>query len=209
MTPGCLRPLRGIASLLALAVPAAPAGEPLTSIEVRFKLVDAAGQPVRETPVRLTLAWGNGWQAPSSGTQVLTNAAGQATLLAWATPEPRSRKVPSNFFTQTASAPQPTVHFSIGAELTFLGRPWLVVASADRFPDGTSAQLEGMKIYGRDETGTFSLPARQLAAGWQLPGIHGMLTTPGFQVGRFTITPDAGGWIVDLWVQREGEPIAR
>lgn len=200
-----LRYLTGIV----LAVPATVAAQESKAVEVRFQVVDSAGQAIAGAPIRLVLALGQGWQVPEAGLRAVTGSAGDVNWTVNAAPERKRRKLPTNFSTQTLSPVEDTIHLAVGVELTYLGRSWLVVAAGDRFDNGTTAQLDGLKIYGRDQTGNFSILAVQKAGAWYLPGVSGALTTPGFSVHRLAIAPAVRGWTMDLTVQRASEPVAR
>jgi hypothetical protein len=200
--------LRRLAGLL-FAIPVALAAPEPPTIQVRLELIDSGGVPMAGAPVRLVLASGPGWQQPDAGAQAVTGMAGEVHWSVAAAPERRRRKLPTNFFTQMLSAAEDTIHVAVGVELTYLGRPWLVVGAGDRFGNGTTAQLDGLKVYGRDQTGSFSLPATQSEGAWTLPGVPGTLTTPGFLVRRLAISPVERGWAVELTVQRASEPVAR
>jgi hypothetical protein len=192
-----------------LALPAAVAAQESRSIEVRLQLVDSAGQPIAGAPVRVVLALGEGWQSPNAGLKAITGGAGEVAWTLAATPEVRRRKLPSNFVTHTLAPVENTTHLAIGVELAYLGQAWLVVGAGDRFGNGTTAQLDGVRIYGRDETGSFSRPAVQRGGAWYLPGVPGALTTPGFAAQRLAIAPAERGWTVDFVLQRANEPVAR
>jgi hypothetical protein len=192
---------------VALASPAVP--QPSVPIEVRFTLLDADGKPVAGVPVRLVLATGSGWQRADAGSQVTTNESGEIRWSTRGLPEARRRKMPTNFFTQSTSAPQETMHLAIGAQLSYLGRPWLVVSEGDHFANGTTAQLDGVRVYGLSADGMFSAQASVRNGVWQLPGVPSPLTTPGHQVARFAMTHAGGGWVVELTIKRLPEPVIR
>ena len=200
-----LRHLSGMLLSILVAV-AAQAAQP---IEVRFKVIDSAGQAIIGAPIRLVLALGQTWHLPEAGMRATTGSGGEVNWTANALPERRRRKLPTNFFTQVLAPAEDTIHLAVGVELTYLARAWLVVGAGDRFDNGTTAQLDGLKIYGRDQSGNFSLPAVQKEGAWYLPGVPGALTTPGFLVHRLAIAPAERGWTMEFTVQRASEPVAR
>lgn len=200
--------LRHLTGLL-LTVPAAVAAQESSTIEVRVKVIDSAGEAIAGAPIRLVLAQGQGWQLPEAGMRTRTGSAGEVTWTVNALPERGRRKLPTNFSTQTLSPAEDTIHLAVGVELTYLARPWLVVGAGDRFNNGTTAQLDGLKIYGRDQVGNFSLPAVQKQGAWYLPGAPGALTTPGFTVQHLAIAPAGRGWTMEFTLQRANEPVVR
>jgi hypothetical protein len=117
--------------------------------------------------------------------------------------------MPTNFFTQAVSATQETVHLAIAVQLSYLGRPWLVVSEADHFANGTTAQLDGVRVYGLDAEGSFTVQATVRNGSWQLPGIPWPLTTPGHLVARFAMTPAGNGWAAELVIKSLPEPKRR
>lgn len=210
MIPPATRKIRALATCLALALPVCAVADPSPSLQVRFQLLDANGSPLAGAPIRLTLAVGQGWQRPEAGFRTVTDNLGEVHWSTAAAPERRRRKWPTNFITQTFSAAQYTSHIAIGTELAYVARPWLVVCAADRFANGASAQLDGLRLYGRDKAGNFSVQATRQADGtWRMPGVPGAFTTPGFNVERFSLEPNADGWSVELAIQRLSEPVRR
>lgn len=204
-SPWFIRHLTG----LLLCVPVVVSAQAAQTIEVRFKVIDSGGQAIVGAPIRLVLAQGQAWHLPEAGVRAVTGSGGEVTWTVNALPERRRRKLPTNFVTQALAATEETVHLAVGVELTYLARPWLVVGAGDRFDNGTTAQLDGLKIYGRDQSGNFSLPAVQREGAWYLPGLAGALTTPGFLVRRLAIAPVERGWAMDFTLQRASEPVTR
>ena len=194
---------------LLLSVPMAVAAQAVQTIEVRFKAIDSAGQAIVGMPVRLVLALGQGWQLPEAGMRAMTGSGGEVNWTVQAAPERKRRKLPTNFFTQTVAPTEDSIYLAVGVELTYFARPWLVVGAGDHFDNGATAQLDGLRIYGRDQIGHFSLPAVQREGAWYLPGVPGALTTPGFLVHRLAVTPAERGWTMEFTVQRASEPVAR
>lgn len=188
----------------------APAlAESTTPLEIQLGLLAPDSTALKETPVRLVLANAPGWQNPESGVRLRTDEKGIARWSTRGLIDRRHRKLPSNFFTQLAAPTQETFHFSVAAQLSYLGKEWLLVTELDCFADGTSAQLDGVRLYGQDSAGAFTVPVNQDARGWHFPGLALPATTPGFQVARLGAVPSGSGWSVEWVLRRLPEPIVR
>lgn len=194
------------ALLLGLALVPAQAADPL---QVRLRLVDGEQRVLAGVEVRAVSALEAGWQAEDAGEPRITGEDGTARWLVPNGTTTRRRKRPTNFLTQLFSTRQVTQHAAIAVELEWLGRPWRVVFAGDRFADGTTAQLDGFRIHGRDDAGTFSRPVSQRDGGWDFPGVPGRLTTPGFTVQHLDLNHEARGWTLDLEVRRHPDPVVQ
>jgi hypothetical protein len=201
--------LRAAAVCLLIHPMTSSATQPTVPIVVRLTLQDQEGKPIGAAPIRLVTTDMPDWQQPGAGAQLITDALGEARWSFPGRPAIRQRKLPTNFFTQITSRAQETTHFAIGAQLPYVGRTWLVVTAADRFPDGTVAQLDGLRVYGLDANGAYTVPATFKDGAWRLPGIAWPLTTPGAEVSRFTIAPLNGGWEIAVTIRRMAEPVVR
>lgn len=202
--------MRVVAIAAGISAGAAPsaAAEPVP-IDIEFHYVDGLDQPLAQRPVRLVLAIGDAWQQARAGHSTVTDAAGVVQWTTHAVFPMRRRKLPTNFLSQTFSLPQKVTHLAIALELDYLGHPWLIAASVDRFPDGTSAQLDPLRVWGRDTSGAFTVPAIRRGEAWQLPGIPGVVSTPGHEVVSFRLDPANMGWAARLVVRRHDDPVAR
>lgn len=183
--------------------------QPAVVVEVRFRLQLEDGTPVAGAPVRLVMGEGPGWQAAEAGARLQTDARGEARLPVSVPLGQRRRKLPTNFFTQLASARQDTLHITVAAELPYMGRPWLYAATVDRFPNGTSVQLEGTRVFGPDPQGRFTQPGRLVEGDWVLPGVDGRLTVPGHVVRHLVLEPVPTGWRLEVVLYRQPEPVRR
>ncbi|MBK9442201.1 MAG: hypothetical protein IPN53_13210 [Comamonadaceae bacterium] len=183
--------------------------ELMRDLDVQLTLLDTDSSPIAGAPVRLVLANAPGWQDAGSGIKLKTDGHGMAR---WLTPGPvdrRQRKLTTNFFTQLVSPTQETFHFSVAAQLSYLGREWLLVTDVDYFANGTSAQRDGIRLYGVDAKGAFSVPVRRDGNGWHFPGLAWPVNSPGFHVTKLSATPRGTGWSVDWVLRRLPEPIAQ
>lgn len=176
--------------------------ETTTAIDVQLTLLAADGGPLAGSPLRLVLANSPGWQDALAGTRLACDEHG---IVRWSTRGPvehRQHKLPTNFFTQLVSPAQKTDHFAIAAQLPFLGRDWLFVAGVDHFANGTSAQVDGLRVYGADAAGTYSVAVQRDNAGWHFPGVAWPVSDPGYQVANLSAAPTAGGWSLALTLRR-------
>jgi hypothetical protein len=195
-----------LALLLGLALEPVQAADPL---QVRLQLVDGEQRALAGVELRAVSTLEAGWRLVDAGQTRITGEDGTACWLIPHGTATRKRKRPTNFFTQLFAPRRTTQHTAIAVELDWLGRPWRVVFAGDRFADGTTAQLDGLRMYGRDEAGSFSRPVIQRDGAWEFPGVPGRLTTTGFTVQYLSLEHEARGWTLDLGVQRHADPVPR
>lgn len=179
------------------------------SLQVRLRLVDGEQRALAGVEVRAVSTLEEGWQSADAGETRITGEDGTACWLIPHGTATRQCKRPTNFFTQLFAARQLTQHVALAVELVWLGRPWRVVFAGDRFADGTTAQLDGLWIHGRDEAGNFSRPVSQRDGAWAFPGVPGRLTTPGFTVLQLSLEHETPDWTLDLGVQCHPDPVVR
>lgn len=200
----------GLCALFTLPVAgSSPVSKPSVPVAVHFQLTAADGTPLAGAPVRLVLGTGPGWQGAQAGGRFVADSRGEIRFPANLALETRRRKLPTNFTTQLLSSAQETQHLTAAVELPYLGRPWLYVAAVDRFANGTSAQLDGLRVFGRDPQGGFTVAARMQDGAWLLPGVDAPLRPPGHEVTRFVLEPAGSGqsWKVILAFVRHPEPV--
>lgn len=194
----------GLALGAAMPLPAAD-----VPILVKVLVQDPESRPMPGTPVRVVLAQGEGWQRAEAGHAGITDGGG---WIAWRTrgaPVQRSRKMPTNFTTQALAAPQPTTHFAVGVEQPWFGKPRLVVSGADRFPDGTTAQLEPLRVLNAGPDGAFTLESAFAAGEWKYPDLETPMNTAPQRWTAYRIEPDGEGWTITIAVRRLAEPVRR
>jgi hypothetical protein len=110
---------------------------------------------------------------------------------------------------------QKTHHLIVAAELGYMTFRWLYVVDVYRFPDGTSALLDGLSIYTPDAGGRFTRLAAHDASGWQMADLGGMvLTTAGYEPWDFMLQPDESDpthrrWSLRIAFRRQPEPVRR
>lgn len=198
-----------VAGWLLLAATAPALADVTTTLQVHLKLVTADSAPLVGVPVRLVLANGADWQGALAGERLVSDEKGEIHWSTRGTVEHRQRKLPSNFFSQLVSSAQETVHFSVAAQLPFLGREWLFVTSVDYFASGASVQFDGIRLYGMDGAGAFNVAVTRDAAGWHFPGVAWPVSDPGYQVASLSVAPSGAGWTVALTMRRLPEPVVR
>lgn len=191
----------------ACAAPPKPADD--VPVEVRLLLQDTEIRPLPRTPVRVVLAQGEGWQRAGAGYSGLTDDEGWITWRTRGVPQARSQKMPTNFTSQLVAAPQPTQYFAVGVEQPWFGKPRLVVNGADRFPDGTTAQLERARVFSPDATGAFTLEATFANGAWRYPDIETPMMSASQRVTAFRIEPLGEGWRITIAVRRLAEAVRR
>jgi hypothetical protein len=123
--------------------------------------------------------------------------------------------MPTNFVSSLVSHRQRTDHLSVAAELGFMTFRWLYTVDVYRFPDGTSALLDGLSVYTPDSGGRFTTRATHDESGWRMADLGGMvLTTPGYQPVHVTLLPDESDsthqrWSLRVEFQRQPAPMRR
>jgi hypothetical protein len=190
------------------------AAAPVT-IDVHFTLTDLDSNPLARQPVRLVVGSEPGWQNPDAGKRFVTDANGEYRFSTKAVLDQRLRKMPTNFMSSLLSRKQRTNHLSVAAELGYMTFRWLYAVDVYRFPDGTSALLDGLSVYTPDSGGRFTTRATHDESGWRMADLDGMvLTTPGYQVGQVTLLPDESDsthqrWTLRVAFQRQPAPMPR
>jgi hypothetical protein len=190
------------------------AAAPVT-IDVRFTLTDLDSRPLAGQSVRLIVGLEPGWQNPDAGKRFVTDANGEYRFSTQAVLDQRLRKMPTNFVSSLVSRRQRTDHLSVAAELGFMTFRWLYTVDVYRFPDGTSALLDGLSVYTPDSGGQFTTRATHDESGWRIADLGGMvLTTPGYQPAHVTLLPDESDlthqrWRLHVAFQRQPPPMRR
>ncbi|MGH7712612.1 MAG: hypothetical protein ACREOG_15075 [Gemmatimonadaceae bacterium] len=180
---------------------------------MHFKLTELDATPLSGCPVRVVV--GDGWQDCDAGKRFVTDANGEHHFITQAFIDKRSRKMPTNFMSSLVSRKQITDHLTVAAELGYLTFRWLYAVDVYRFPDGTSALLDGFSVYSADAAGRFTHRAVPNASGWRMAGLEGLvLTTPGYQPWGVTLEPSALDpaqleWTLRIAFQRQPEPVRR
>ena len=182
------------------------------TLEVHFKLTDLEYHPLPGAAVRLVFGVQPGWQNPDAGRRFVTDAKGEYRFRTTAVIDQRLRKMPTNFVRSLLSRKQNTDHVAVATELEYAGYRRLYALDLYRFPDGTTALLDGFSVYTRDPLGRFSIPAAHDASGWWMVDLNGMvLTTPGYEPSEFLLQPDPAGegWSLRLTFKRWPAPALR
>lgn len=182
------------------------------TLEVHFKLTDLEYHPLPGAAVRLVFGVQPGWQNPDAGRPFVTDANGEYRFRTAAVIDQRLRKKPTNFVSSLLSRRQNTDHVAVAAELEYLGFRRLYALDLYRFPDGTTALLDGFSVYSLDTLGRFTIPAAHDASGWRMADLNGLLlTTPGYEPGDFLLQPDPAsqGWSLRLALKQWPPPMPR
>lgn len=185
---------------------------PPVTLDVHVTVLSPDRTPAAGIPLRVVLGTALTWQAPDAGTALVTGDDGMVHVTGPLVLDDRRHKMPTNFFTSLVASRERTRHVQVAVELEYAGRPWLTAIDLDHFENGTSAQLEPMRVYGRAANGRFTddIPLRDGARNARLPkGL--VLPVPGFDVNAATLEPDAsvpGGtrWRLKLTLTRWPEP---
>jgi hypothetical protein len=147
--------------------------------------------PAVGVPARIVTGSALTWQAPEMGERVMTDSNGVCALELIVSLDDRRRKLPSNFFASLMSSPVRTQHLQVAVELEHAGRPWLTAIDIDHFENGTSAQLEPIRIFGRAANGRFTDDVPLLNGSWHARLPKGVVTSvPGFDVSGVSLEPD-------------------
>jgi hypothetical protein len=188
---------------------------PLVSLVAHPAIDDVDSRPLAGQPVRLIVGLEPGWQNPDAGKRFVTDANGEYRFSTQAVLDQRLRKMPTNFVSSLLRRRQRTEHLGVAAELGFMTFRWLYTVDVYRFPDGTSALLDGLSVYTPDSGGRFTTRAPHDESGWRMADLGGMvLTTPGYQPAHVTLLPDESdsthpGWRLHVAFQRQPPPIQR
>lgn len=189
----------------------AVSAQPLpVTVDLQFALTMPGDAPAAAAPVRMVLAPQPQKSAPGAGVNFQTDANGRYTARVAATITEMRRKKPTAFWPQLVARPERTRHFSVGAELPYAGQQWLYVIELDYFEGGTTARIDAMRVYARDDTGAYTREATLRDGAYTMPGL-GTLTTPGYTVAKAMLEPGAGGnqWKLTLALARAPEPVRR
>ncbi len=184
------------------------------ALEVRFKLTDRDYKPLPAVPVRIVFGSDPGWQNPSAGQRVVTDAKGEATLKANVVLDKQLRKMPTNFASSLLSRPQETDHLRVAAEMEYMDQHWLYIVDIVRFPGGDVMQ-DDFSLYTADAQGRFTQKAEQSANGWKIAGLGGLvLTKPGYEPWDFNLDIDPTDsshkrWILRLAFMKYPAPVRR
>jgi hypothetical protein len=201
-------------AMATLGVPVDSSAAPVT-IDVRFTLTDVDSKPLAGQSVRLVVGSQPSWQNPDAGERFVTDANGEYRFSTKAVLDQRQRKMPTNFLSSLLSRPQRTDHLSVAAELGYMTFRWLYAVDVYRFPDGTSALLDGLSVYTPDSGGRFTTRAAHDESGWRMAELGGLvLTTPGYQPVHVTLLPDESDstrprWNLHVAFQRQPTPMRR
>lgn len=166
-------------------------------------------------PLRVIVGTPPGWQLADAGTRCVTGDDGSCNLESPLVLEDRRRKLPSNFLSTLLASRERTRHLQVGLELEYAGRPWLTVIDADRFGNGTTAQLDPMRVYGRATDGRFTDDVPRNDGAWRkrLPSGQ-VMSLPGFDVTSVQLDPDPDVpndalWRLLVGLTRWADPVLR
>ena len=184
-------------------------------LSVSVKLVDAQGDPVAGLPLRISSPSLARWEAPDSGVAGVTDTRGVAELKLPGVLERTRIKRPTNFLSSLIACAEPADRVVVAVELRYLDAPWLHVYDLCRFGDGTML-MRGLDVRERDSTGRFVRSVAHDDRGWRFESLGGLvLTTPGFAIQSFDLSPDSGAegqrstWNVRLELRRDVAPARR
>ncbi len=184
-------------------------------LDVHVAMLAPDKTPAAGVPVRVVVGSALTWQAADAGVCLVS---GDDGTCAWQTSvqlDDHRHKLPTNFFTGLMASRERTRHVQVAIELEYAGRPWLTAIDIDRFENGTSVQLEPMRVFGRAANGRFTddIPLREGNRHARLP--KGVVTpVPGFDLSSVTLDPDPGvpsgsHWELRLTLTRWPPPAPR
>lgn len=185
------------------------------SLDVLVTVLEPDKSPAVGVPLRVVLGAALTWQAADEGERLVTGDDGSARFQTRVTLDDRRHKMPTNFFTSLVASRERTRHVQVAVELEYASRAWLTAIDLDHFENGTSAQLDPMRVFGRAANGRFTddIPLRDGHRQARLPkGV--VMPVPGFDVSSATLEPDAtmsGGthWRLALTLTRWPAPVQR
>ena len=185
------------------------------TLDVQVTVLEPDKTPAIGIPLRVVLGAALTWQAANEGVQLVTAENGMCHLQKAVVLDDRRHKMPTNFFSSLVASRERTRHLQIALELEYAGRPWLTAIDIDHFENGTSAQLDPMRVFGRAANGRFTddIPLRDGTRQARLPkGV--VLPVPGFDLSGVTLDPDpsmpgATHWTLRLILTRWPPPAPR
>lgn len=184
----------------------------MVSLTVNVTVYTPSGVPAVGVPLRVVIDRAP-VSEPSAGQRCITDAKGECHLTVSVALDERQRKMPTNWVGSLTARKQRTRHVAFGVEMAYAGQPWLSVIDVDRFDDGASVQLEGLRAFGRDASGQFTVAAKRDERGALYADMPGglRLSLPGFTVQRaeLSATSDPAAWTMTVSLQQLPEPIRR
>ena len=185
------------------------------ALDVHVSVFEHDRTPAAGVPVRVVIGAALSWQSADAGVRLVSGDDGSCHWQTSVLLDDHRHKLPTNFFTNLMASRERTRHVQVAIELEYAGRPWLTAIDIDRFENGTSAQLEPMRVYGRAANGRFTddIPLREGARNARLP--KGVVTpVPGFDLSSVAMDPDLNvpgqtHWLLRLALTRWQEPATR
>lgn len=185
------------------------------TLDVHVTLLEPDKTPAVGVPIRIVLGAALNWQASDEGARLTTDESGSAHLTDTTRLDDRRHKMPTNFFSSLVSTRERTRHLQVAVEHEYAGRAWLTAIDIDHFENGTSAQFDPMRVFGRAANGRFTddIPLRNGAHTARLPkGV--VMPVPGFDLTSATLRPDASvpgatRWTLSLAMTRWPAPVTR
>jgi hypothetical protein len=185
------------------------------TLDVHVTVQDPDRSAAIGLPLRIVVGAGLGWQNADAGVRCLTDGEGACYARDSIVLDDRRRKLPTNFLSSLIASRERTRHVQIAIEMEYADRPWLAAIDIDRFENGTSAQLDLWRVYGRASNGVFTDDIPQIDGAFRARLPRGVvLPVPGFDVQRAALDPDtnvADGshWILRLSLNRWPAPVVR
>jgi hypothetical protein len=182
-------------------------------LDVRFRLTDLDDKPQPNASVRLVLG-NEPWRQPrSAGQTFVTDEHGEHRVTMTVPIDKVQKKMPTNFLDSLFSRPKLTDHLAVAAELDYMTFRWLYVADLYRFVEGGDVLSDGLRVYTRDEQGSYSRKAEYDGKSWQMADLGDMrLTTPGYDLRDFAFDRKNGTrdqWTLSLAFKRFPDPVVR
>ena len=185
------------------------------TLDVLVTVLDPDKTPAAGLSLRVVLGASLTWQAAEEGERVLTEADGTAHVRTVVALDDRRHKMPTNFFSSLVTSRERTQHVQVAVEMEYAGRGWLTAIDLDYFENGSSTQLDPMRVFGRAANGRFTddIPLRDGTRTARLPkGV--VLPVPGFDLTSATLEPESAGsrkthWTLRLTLTRWPAPVVK
>ncbi len=185
-------------------------------LAVQFRLSDADNEPVALAHARLVLGSAAGWQLPTAGQAIQTDASGESRATFAHAVEYRPHKRPTNFVDSLFRRAEPADHVQAAVELVYAARRRLVVVQLYRFRRDGAVLMGGFEVYTPDASGRFTVQGVCVDGhSWRIPEPDGTQTGhPGFDLVEFDLKPpeqavDSRHWSLKLGFRRLPEPVRR
>ncbi len=162
------------------------------NLDVQVTILHPDKSHAAGVPVRVILGTAADWQSPSAGEEMVTAEDGTVQRTLPIVLASLRRQVSTNFVARLMASRETTRQVQLAVVMEYAGRSWLSAMTVDRRANGSSLQLDPMRVYGRASDGRFTddVPLHDGAWHKRLPSGK-MVSLPGFAVTSATLDPES------------------